>query len=206
MKKLLFLLIALFSFSLISVQAQEKEMKKEEMPPMTPPKPIDDDLFTWMVGEWEGQTEGTMGKTKDWQKIEWSLDKQFITVNYSSKITSMSPEQVKAMTESMKMTEDEVKKMMEMPYKGVGQFTLNPMNGEFMGYWFDNWRGVYKGIGKREGNKSTVTWEGPRGTSVRTMEREGDNKMVEIFKDTDQSGMVMEGKSEWTRKKSKSKY
>ncbi|MBI4549082.1 MAG: hypothetical protein HY707_13950 [Ignavibacteriae bacterium] len=181
-------------------------MKQEDMPSMTPPKPIDDDLFTWMVGEWEGKTEGTMGKTKDWQKIEWSLDKQWVTVNYTGKFESMSPEQMKMMKENMKMTDDDIKKMMDMPYKGIGQFTLDPETGEFMGYWFDNWRGVYKGTGKREGNKSTVSWEGPRGTSLRTMERVSDDKMVETFKDTDTaSGMVMEGKSEWTRKKSKEK-
>ena len=171
------------------------------MPPMAPPKPLDNSFMTWMVGDWAGQTTGTTGKTKDWQKIEWGLDNQFVVVNYSSKMVSVSPEQMKAMTSSMKMSEEEVKKMMEMPYKGMGQFTINPMNGEFMGYWFDNWRGVYKGTGKIEAKKSTTTWEGLRGTSVRVMEKVSEDKMTETFKETESTGIVMEGKSEWTRKK-----
>ena len=196
---LAFLFVCTLPLSL-TLLAQEKEKPKEEMASMMPPKPLDNSFMMWMVGEWEGQTAGTMGKSKDWQKIDWSLDKQFVTANYSSKMVEVSPEQLKSMAASMKMSEDEVKKMMDRQYNGMGQFTINPMNGEFMGYWFDNWRGVYTGTGKIEGNKLTANWEGPR-KSTRIMEKVSEDKMVESFKETDPSGMVMEGKSEWTRRK-----
>ncbi|MEK9136300.1 MAG: hypothetical protein AAB393_04200, partial [Bacteroidota bacterium] len=103
--------------------------------------------------------------------------------------------------EAYGMTKEQVEKMKDMIYKGMGPMTINPMTGEYVGYWFDNWRGMYKGTGKREGNKITMNWEGPMGTSTRTIENVGDDKMVQTYSEKDMKGNVVEGKTEMTRKK-----
>jgi len=169
---------------------------------MAPPKPLEDDLCAWMVGEWEGWSTSPMGKMKDWQKVEWGLDKQFLLVNYTGQTVEMTDEQKKTAKETWGMSNEDIEKMMKMAYKGMGPMTISPETGEFVGYWFDNWRGVYKGSGKREGNKVTMTWEGPMGTEVRTTEKVSNDKMVVTFKSTAPNGTVSEGKSELTRKKS----
>jgi hypothetical protein len=168
---------------------------------MAPPQPLEDDLCKWLVGEWEGATTSPMGKSQDWQKVEWGLDNQFVIIHFKSKMTEMNPEAAKAMAESMKLSKEDMDKMAQMAYKGMGPLTVNPQTGEFTGYWFDNWRGTYKGTGKREGNKITMQWEGTMGTSERTIEKVGEDKMVWTFKEKDASGNVMEGRTELTRKK-----
>jgi hypothetical protein len=164
---------------------------------MAPPQPLADDLFSWMIGDWEGSTTSPMGKSQDMQKIEWGLDKQFIMVHVTAKQTEVNQEAMKA----YKMSKEDMDKMMAMPYKGMGPMTINPQTGEIVGYWFDNWRGSYKGTGKREGNKITIQWEGTMGTSERTIEKVSDDKMVQTFKEKDPSGNVVEGRTESTRKK-----
>ena len=129
------------------------------------------------------------------------LDSQFVAVEFSSKFVEFKPEAVKAMSEQMKIPEEAVKGMMQKPYKGTGQFTLNPKDGGFMGYWFDNMRGVFRGTGSMKGTKMTTKWTSIR-NSTRTMEKTGEDTMVETFTETDPAtGMVMSGKSTWTRKK-----
>lgn len=159
----------------LSAFGQEKEAAKDAMA-MTPPAPLADDFFTWLVGEWEGTTTSPMGNSQDWQKVELSLDNQFLMTHYTAR-------------------------MPEMTYKGMGPLTINPATGEITGYWFDNWRGVYKGTGKREGNKVTMTWEGPMGTRTETTEKVSEDKVVTTFKNKEPDGKVMEGRTELTRKK-----
>jgi hypothetical protein len=106
----------------------------------------------------------------------------------------------------MKMSKEDMDKMKDMVYKGMGPTTINPQTAEVVGYWFDNWRGMYKGAGKREGNKITMRWEGTMGTSERTIEKVSDDKMVMTFKEKDPTtGKEIEGRTELTRKKSASK-
>jgi hypothetical protein len=92
-------------------------------------------------------------------------------------------------------------KMKGMVYKAMGVFTLDPMSGDFNGYWFDNWRGVSKGIGKRDGDTVTMAWESPMGSETRTIEKIGEDNMVMTFKVKDPTGKEVEGRSEFTRKK-----
>ena len=195
------IVVAIAALVAVPVFAQEKEAAKESAPSMLLPKPLEDALCKWMVGEWEGWGTSPMGKTQDWHKVEWRLDNQFLMTYYTSKWSEMNAEGMKAWAESMKMSKEDLEKMKEMVYKAMGPLTIDPVSGEYMGYWFDNWRGVYKGTGKREGNKITMTWEGPMGTSVHTVEKVSDDKMVITFKETDPSGNVMEGRTELTRKK-----
>jgi hypothetical protein len=202
MKKISFVLLALLVSMSMSLMAQEKEMEKakEEMKTMAPPNALDDDWSKWIVGEWEGKTETPMGKHQDWMKIELGLDNQFIMMKYKSKMAEMTPEQMTAMKETMNMSDEGMAKMKDMVYKGLGIETVNPATGEVIGYWFDSWRGVYKGTGKREGNKTTMNWEGPMGSSTRTVEKVDENKMVMTFTETMPNGKVIEGRSEFTRK------
>ena len=201
MKKIALLFFTMLLFVALPSLAQEKEKSKEAAPSMAPPKPLSDDLCAWMVGEWEGSTTSPMGKSKDWEKVEWGLDKQFVLTQYTSQMVDMTDEQKTKAAQQMGMSRADLEKMMKMPYKGRGPLTINPATGEYVGYWFDNMRGIYKGSGKREGNKVSMTWEGPMGTEVRTVEKVSDDKMVITFKSTDPKGNVHEGKTELMRKK-----
>lgn len=138
MRKTLALSLALTAFLALIVQslptfAQEakKTMPAEAMP-MDPPKPLADDLFTWMVGEWEGWTTSPAGKSQDWQKIEWGLDNQFLMTHYSAKQTEVNQEAMKAWAEANKMSKEDMDKMMAMAYKGMGPMTINPQTGEII--------------------------------------------------------------------------
>ena len=211
MKKFLIVsLIILLALSL-SVFAQEtKEMKGEkmkadmpemsgEMPDMKPPKALSSDWYNWMIGEWTGWSETPMGKTKDWIKFEWGLDKQFVVMNYKGEMTEPNKEMIEGMREQMNMPEHEMQEMMEMPYKGMGVVTLNPKTGESWGYWFDNWRTASTGKGKMESaTKGTMVWESAMGTETRTTEKVGENRMVVTFKSSGQMGDYA-GKTELTR-------
>lgn len=202
MKTPLVVFLCLLLVAAPSLLGQEKKIEKEEMPPMVPPAPLNDDFTQWMVGEWEGWTESPMGKTKDWQKVEKGLDDQFVIIDYKGTMSSMTPEQVERAAAMMNMSKADAEKMMKnWTYKGHGMITLDPTSNEFVAYWFDSWRGMYRGTGKREGNKVTFIWEGPMGTSERTTEKVGADKMVETFKEKGPDGSTMEGRSEWTRKK-----
>ena len=205
MKRNLMLVAAVLGVLSLPVLAQEQEKPKEAAPSMAPPSALADDMCAWMIGEWEGWTESPMGKAKEWDKFEWGRDNQFVIMHATSKTTEMSEEQKAKVMEAYSMSKDDVEKMIQMTYKGMGPLTMNPATGEYMGYWFDNWRGVYKGTGKREGNKVSVTWEGPMGKETRTTEKVDDNTMVIFIQSTDPMGNVTEAKTELTRMKAESK-
>ncbi len=202
MKKILILLFSIVAFMMLPLSAQEKEGEEEAMPSMEPPAPLSDDFTSWMVGEWEGSSESPMGKFENWQRIEKVLDNQFLLIDYIGRMSSLTEEQIEKVATEMQMSKEDAENMMKnMIYKGHGVMTISPQGDEFIGYWFDSWRAIYKGTGTREGDKVTFTWEGDMGTSERTMERAGVDSMVETFKETMPSGEIMEGRAEWTRKK-----
>jgi hypothetical protein len=158
-------------------------------------------MHSQMIGEWEGTTESNMGTSTTWQKCEWGLGKQYVIVHMTNRTTKMNPEMVKMQAEQMKMSEKEVEKMMtSSTYDGMGIFSLDARTGEYVGYWFDNWRGAYTGKGNLEGEKVVMAWDGTMGKSVRTMSFEGKEKMIETFSE-EMGGMKMEGITTLTRKK-----
>jgi hypothetical protein len=180
MRRVAVLLLAVVVCIALPVFAQEtKDAAKDAaamMPPM--PKPLDDEFLKWNIGEWEGTTTMPMGTSQDWQKVEMSLDDQFILIQYNSSVNG------------------------QVVYKGAGPMTIDPKTGGVVGYWFDNMRGMYKGVGKREGNKVSMTWEGGDGTTRwDTTEKVGEDKMVVTFKSKMPDGSMQEGRSEFTRKK-----
>jgi hypothetical protein len=203
-RNLLLVIAALMLFSLPAL-GQEKEKAKEATPSMAPPSALSDDMCAWMIGEWEGWSTSPMGKQQEWFKFEWALDNQFVIMHVTSKTAEMTEEQKKKAMAAFGMSMEDVEKMAGMTYKGMGPMTINPATGEYTGYWFDNWRGVYKGTGTRDGNKVTMTWEGQMGKETRTTEKVDENTMAVSIKSTDPQGNVMEAKTELTRKKTDSK-
>ena len=199
MKHLYVLLMLTF---LITTGLLQQDKPKDDANSSGPPKGLNDPMNQWMIGEWSGTTESSMGTSKDWQKCEWGLDKQFVSMTLTSKITEVNPDYLNKMSKTMKMSPKDLKEMMMGgEYKGLGMMTLDPMTGDYVGYWFDNWRGSYTGKGKLEGNTITMSWEGTMGNSVRTVEKIDDNTMVETFKEKDMTGSETQGKTTLKRTK-----
>lgn len=149
-----------------------------------PPAALQEDLYDWMIGEWEGTTESSMGKTADEMKVDWDLEHQFVDVHYKQK----SGEGTAAMV-----------------YKGRGMMTVNAQSKEYVGYWFGSFRDISTGKGTRTGNKITMAWEGGTGPETRTIEKVADDKMVMTFKGTGPDGKEMNGTTTLTRKAKKEK-
>ena len=200
--KTLFFIVLMFTLAVAPFAVgQDKTKPADNANSGGPPKPLDDAMSSWMVGEWSGTTTSNMGTSDEWQKNEMSLDKQFITTNFTSQITKVDPQFLTAQAAQMKMSEQDVDKMMKSStYKGMGLMTLDPKTGGYIGYWFDSWRGMYKGTGKLEGNKITMNWEGTMGNSVRTIEKDDKGNLIQTFKEN-MNGMTMEGKTVSSRKK-----
>ncbi len=201
MRKNRLLLLAGVLLLAATASAQDQEPSKAVMP-MTPPGPLTDDLMQWMVGEWEGWSSTPVGKSQDWQKIEWALDNQFLLIHFTGKTTEVDQQARQAMAEAMKLSKADMDKMQNMVYKGMGTITLNRMTGEVIASWFDNLRGVYTATGRREGNKLITIWPSPMGPETRTFEKISDDKMVTTFKGKDFTGKDAEARGEYTRTKS----
>jgi len=167
-----------------------------------PPGPLDDDLLKWMIGEWEGTTEGTMGKSNEEMELDWDLEHQFVGIKYKSKIAETDPAKLEAMAKAMGAT----KEQLQMPYKGKGLMTMNPQTKEYISFWFDSYRTMSQGKGTRSGNVITTNWSDATGTSMRTIEKIGEDKMVMKFKNMDPQGKLMaEGTTTLMRKAKKGK-
>ena len=121
-----------------------------QMPEM--PKPLDTPMTKWMIGKWQGFMNSPMGKSQEFMECRMGLNDQFMMMEGASKAGPMN-------------------------YKGVGAVTVDPKTGNSVGYWIDNFRGMYEGKGKEEGNKITMEWIGKMGKSTRIMEKIGPDKM-----------------------------
>jgi len=179
MRKPILLLLLLAVGAALPLLAQEKT-DAPAAPAM--PKALDDDFCKWMVGEWEGTSTTPMGPSQDWQKFEMSLDNQFIITHFTGSMNG------------------------QVFYRGMGPMSIDPKTGDYFGYWFDNMRGVYKGTGKREGNKLSMTWSGPEGEVRKdTTEMVSADKMVITYIAKMPDGSVENGRGEYTRTKSAAK-
>lgn len=172
MRKSFFSLLVLIMF--VGFTALPYAVLGQETP--APPKPLDDDMIKWMVGEWEGWSESPMGKTKEWMSCQIGLDGQFMLMSGKSEAQGQV-------------------------YKGMGCLTIDPKTGELVGLWIDNWRGMYKGKGKREGNKTIMEWVGTMGKSTRITEKINEDKFVETVKLPGPDGKMTTMKAEYTRVK-----
>jgi hypothetical protein len=169
---------------------------------MAPPGPLEDDLCKWMIGDWEGTTEWTMGKANDEMEVDWDLERQFVGIHYKQKNAETDPAKLEAMAKAMGITKEQA----QMPYKGQGFMTINPQTKEYIGFWFDSFRIFSQGKGTRAGNKITMTWTDVTGTAERTIEKAGEDKLVMTFKNMDPQGKVVaEGTTTLMRKMKKAK-
>lgn len=202
MKNITILLLVLLLCAALPVLAQEKEMaeKKMDQNQMAAPQALDNAWYNWLVGEWTGWSESPMGKSDDWMQFDYALNNQFLMLKYKGKMAEMTDEQMKTWKTSMNLSDEDVQKVKDSVFKGIGMQTINPQTGEVTGYWFDSWRNISKGSGKIADNKETMTWQSAMGTGTRTVEKVGPDKFVVSEKWTMPDGNVMESKSEFTRK------
>jgi hypothetical protein len=163
-----------------------------------PPGPLQDDFYNWMVGKWEGTTESAMGKANDEMEIDWDLEHQFLDVRYKSRIAETDPAKLEAMAKAAGMT----KEQLQASYKIKVMMTANPETKEYLGYLFDSYRAIATGKGTRDGNKLTMTWEGPMGKETRIIEKVSEDKLVMTF---GQDPQAMKGSTSMTRKAKKEK-
>ncbi|MHC4461062.1 MAG: hypothetical protein ACYS30_06460, partial [Planctomycetota bacterium] len=104
----------------------------------------------------------------------------------------------------MHISDEDVKKYQSLPFKYLEIWTIDPKNGEVIGYLFDSMRCVAEGKGKLQGNKEIVEWQwfaqGQGASSIRIMEKVSDDRFITTEKYILPDGSTMEGKGEMTRK------
>ncbi len=203
MKRTLLVMFVLFAvLTALLLVAQEKETSAEKAAPMGDMNPTEDEVWQWMIGEWEGWTESPMGKSEDWMKFEWDLNKQFLVTHVKSAMSQPNPEMLKQMAQEQNRPEEAVREMITAPYWVKGYATLDHKTGDIVSYWFDSYRGIYKGTETREDNKITMRMEELNGNVIieRTAEKVSKDKMVGTFKNTLPDGNVIEGRFEATRR------
>lgn len=210
MKRLSVVLLVITVILVSCAINREKEIAKESMPSLAPPKSLDDDWSKWLVGEWEGSAESDMGRFKDWVKgkgwvqIEMGLNGQFLIMKGRSEITELSQEYIQYLKETTHASDEDIKKIRGSTFESLEFRTINPKTGEVIGYLFDSLRCIAKGTGKREGNKEIMEWEWSgqgQGTSIRITEKASDNKFTITEKYTLPDGSIMEDRGEMTRRK-----
>ncbi|MCP5105293.1 MAG: DUF1579 domain-containing protein [bacterium] len=174
MKKIIVMMLVVLVFIVMPVLAQEA--KKDAPPSFAPPQPLDNALMKWMVGDWEGSMNGPMGPSKEWLGYKFGMGGQFLFMEGGTKTGAMN-------------------------YKGIGALTINAKTGVVEGYWIDNFRGMYHGKGKIEGNKNIMKWDGTMGKSLRIVEKVSENKMVVSVTMAGPDGKDQTFKGELTRVK-----
>ena len=202
MKKLLILLlVAMVSLSSCAIN-QEKEIAEESKPSSFQPEPLDDEWSKWLVGEWEGSVGLDGVKSEAWREIELGLNGQFLITKHEHKITD---EEIQGLKKVTHISDEDVKKYQSLPFKYLEIWTIDPKNGEVIGYFFDSLRRVAEGKGKLQGNKEIVEWQwfsqGQRAFSnINIMEKVSDDRFITTKKYILPDGSTMEGKVEMTRK------
>lgn len=178
MRKMLILVVGLLvCFSVPMFAQEDKEKMAEHEEHMMPPPPLsENETCQWLVGEWQGWTEHAEGKSEDWEKIELGLSDQMLIRKSKSQ-------------------------MGDMTYHGLGTLTLNPETGEYIGFWSDNFRGMYQGSGTQEDDTINLSWEGYQGTYSQVITKAGPDSYTFTYSFTDREGNTMEGKGEMKRVK-----
>ena len=84
MKRLsILLLVVMVSLSSYAIN-KEKETAKESGSTSFQPKPLDDEWFKCLIGEWIGRPEGYVGEGTGGFKIEFGLNGQFLIFSRNS--------------------------------------------------------------------------------------------------------------------------
>ncbi len=194
------LLIVMVSMAFCVIN-KEKEMAEISGPPSFQPKPLDDEWSKWLVGEWKGIIGLGGVKSEAWMEIELGLNGQFLITMHEHKVTN---EEIQELKKIMHISDEDVKKYQSLPFKYLEIWTIDPKNGERIGYLFDSMRCVAEGKGKLQGNKEIVEWQwfaqGQGSSSIRIMEKVSDDRFIATEKYILPDGSTMEGKIEMTRK------
>jgi len=207
MKRLsILLLVVMVSLNSYAIN-EEKEMAKESGSTSFQPKPLNDDWFKWLVGQWEGSFESDVGTGKIRTKIELGLNGQFLIMKTEAKTTEITDEQRQYLREILGASDEDIKRYRSSTSKELQIHTVDPKTGERIGYLFDSFRCVAEGRGRRQGNKEIIEWKwsviAQGATSVRIIEKINDNKFTLNHKYILPNGNKMEDKVEFTRKKIK---
>ena len=204
MKRLSILLVVMVSLSSCAIN-QEKEMGEISGPPSFQPKPLDDEWSKWLVGEWKCIVELDGMKSEAWREIELGLNGQFLITKHEHKVSN---EEIQGPRKNTHISDEDVKRYQSLPFKYLELCTIDPKNGEVIGYFFDSFRRVAQGKGKLQGNKEIVEWQwfaqgqgAPIMRNISITERVSDDRFITTKKYTLPDGSTMEGKVEMTRKK-----
>ena len=200
------LLIVMVSMASCTIN-KEHEMANENRSSSLQPKPLDDEWFKWLVGEWESWAESDVGTAKGRTNIELGLNGQFLSMNSQAETIQITDEQKQYLKETLHASDEDVERSQSSTFKELQVHTIDPKTGEVVGYLFDSLRCIAKGTGKREGNKEIMEWQwfvqGQGATSIRVIEKISNNKFTINHKYTLPDGSKMEDKIEMTRKKTK---
>jgi hypothetical protein len=208
MEKLsILLLVVMVSLSSYAIN-EETEMAKENGSTSFQPKPLDDEWSKWLVGEWEGSVGLGGLKSEATREIELGLNGQFLITKHEHKITNEEIQKIKEITH---IPDEDVKRYQSLPFRYFEIWTIDPKNGEVIGYFFDSMRRVAEGKGILQGNKEIVEWQwfaqGQGASSIRIMEsiniteKVSDDRFITTKRYILSDGSTMEGKVEMTRKK-----
>jgi hypothetical protein len=167
------------------------------------PKPLDDEWSRWIVGQWEGSAEGD--PRQKWSgTFETGLNGQFLMYRSDADLATMPPEQAQLLKEHAGASNEDIERFKSLPYRALEVYTIDPRNGEVVGYLFDSLRCVAAGRGKLAGNTQTIHWEWSvcgQGTSTRITEKVGEDKLLITETNTWQDGTTSEGKGVMVRRK-----
>jgi len=195
------LLIVMVSMASCTLN-KEKEMTKDIKSSSFQPEPLDDDWSKWLVGEWKGIVRLGGMKSEACREIELGLNGQFLITKHEHKVTN---EEIQELKKIMHISDEDVKKYQSLPFKYLEIWTIDPKNGEVIGYLFDSMRCVAEGKGKHQGNKEIMEWQwfaqGQGASSIRIMEKVSDDRFIATEKYILPDGsIIMEAKGEMTRK------
>ena len=219
MKRLsILLLIVMVSLSSYAIN-EKKETAKESGSTSFQPKPLDDDWFKWLVGEWkvvsgESSLADESGKVAKIDldeegaggfKIELGLNGQFLVMKSWAETGEMTPDQIKYFKDTLNYPDEDIKRLKSNPYKALLIHTIDPKTGERIGYFFDSMRCIATGTGRLEGNREIMEWvwsaTAQGATSVSITEKINNDKFTYNHKYILPNGNKMEDKVEFTRKK-----
>ena len=189
------------------VSNQKKEPDKGNIPSLEPPKALDDDWSSWLVGNWQGTAKSDFGAHKDWAQgkcrlnIELALNGQFLVRKGRSQVTNLSDEYIKQL-KGRHLSDSDIEKMRNSSFESMEVYTIDTKTGEITGYLFDSLRCIAKGTGKREGNKEIINWvwsgQG-QGSSTRITEKISNDRFISTEKYTMPDGSAMEDRAEMIR-------
>ncbi len=189
---------------------QERGAAEGNVPSLTPPKGPDDPWSQGLVGEWESSAESDLGRFKGWVKgrgrmtAEMGLGGHFLIMKMEGHTTALSDEYARYLRETQHASEEDIRRLQDLKFESLELLTTNPKTGEVVAYLFDSWRCVAKGAGKREGDREVIQWEwsvGGQGTSERTTDKVGDDRLTIVERYALPDGGSMEDRVQMTRRR-----